>query len=98
MTLSKVPFSDFLRYDYLDHFDTFKNDTFESDTFEHVWVDRHPHKYMERAREGTGTRGLNGAWFLCFSKLEGFPFKNPHRLRVPGPPNILCMQITLYFV
>ena len=50
MTLSKVSFSDILRNDYLDHFDTFgenfdfdtfKNDTFENDTFESVWVDRH---------------------------------------------------------
>ena len=50
--LSKVSFSDFLRNDYLDHFDTFgencdfdtfKNDTFENDTFESVWLDRHPH-------------------------------------------------------
>ena len=45
MTLSKVSFPDFLRNDYLDHFntfgenfdfDTFKNDTFENDTFESV--------------------------------------------------------------
>ena len=52
MTLSKVSFSDILRNDYLDHFntfgenfdyDTFKNDTFENYTFECVWVDRHPH-------------------------------------------------------
>ena len=51
MTLSKVSFSDILRNDYLDHFDTFvenfdfdtfKNDTFENDTFESVYVDRHP--------------------------------------------------------
>ena len=50
MTLSKVPLSDILRNDYLDHFDTFgenfdfdtfKNDTFENDTFESI--DRHPH-------------------------------------------------------
>ena len=45
--LSKVSFSDIIRNDYLDHFntfgenldfDTFKNDTFENDTFESVWV------------------------------------------------------------
>ena len=51
LKLSKVSFSDILRNDYLDHFDTFgenfdfdtfKNDTFENDTFESVWVDRHP--------------------------------------------------------
>ncbi len=30
MALSKVSFSDILRSDYLDYFDTFKNDTFES--------------------------------------------------------------------
>ena len=45
LTLSKVSFSDILRNDYLDHFDTFgenfdidtfKNDTFECDTFESV--------------------------------------------------------------
>ena len=36
MTLSKVSFSDILRNDYLDHFDTFENDTFEG-----VWVDAH---------------------------------------------------------
>ena len=43
MTLSNVSFSDILRNDYLDHFDTFgenfdldtfNNDTFENDTFE----------------------------------------------------------------
>ena len=43
MTLSKVSFSDILRNDYLDHFDTFGEnfdfDTFENDTFESVWVD-----------------------------------------------------------
>ena len=53
-TLSKVSFSDILRNDYWDHFDTFgenfyfdtfkndtfKNDTFKNDTFESVWVDR----------------------------------------------------------
>ena len=47
MTLSKVSFSDILRNDCLDHFDTFGEnfdfDTFENDTFESVWVDRHPH-------------------------------------------------------
>ena len=46
MTLSKVSFSDILRNDYLDHFDTFGEnfdfDTFENDTFESVWVDSHP--------------------------------------------------------
>ena len=51
MTLLKVSFSNILRYDYLDHFDTFgenfdfytfKNDTFKNDTFESVGVDRHP--------------------------------------------------------
>ena len=46
MTLSKVSFSEFLRYDYLDHFDTFGEnfdfDTFKNDTFKSVWVDRHP--------------------------------------------------------
>ena len=46
MTLSKVSFSDILRNDYLDHFDTFGEnfdfDTFKNDTFESVWVDRHP--------------------------------------------------------
>ena len=56
MTLSKVSFSDILRNDYLDHFDTFggnfdfntfKNDTFENDTFESVWVDRHPQYVYE---------------------------------------------------
>ena len=45
MTLSKVSFSDILRNDHWDHFDTFgenfdfdtfKNDTFENDTFESV--------------------------------------------------------------
>ena len=45
MTLSKVSFSDILRNDNLDHFDTFgenfkfdtfKNDTFKNDTFESV--------------------------------------------------------------
>ena len=41
LTLSKVPFSDFLRNDYLDHFDTyfgenFDFDTFKNDTFESV--------------------------------------------------------------
>ena len=50
MTLSKVSFSDILRNDYLDHFDTFgehfdfdtfKNDIFENDTSESVLVDRH---------------------------------------------------------
>ena len=54
MTLSKVSFSEILRNDYLDHFDTFgenfdfdsfKNDTFENDTFETVWVDRHSRKW-----------------------------------------------------
>ncbi len=43
MTLSKVSYSDILRNEYMDHFDTFgenfdvdtfKNDTFENDTFE----------------------------------------------------------------
>ena len=56
MTLSKVSFSDILRNDYLDHFDTFgenfdfdtfKNDTFENDTFESVCVDRHPLQYLD---------------------------------------------------
>ena len=51
MTLSIVSFSDILRNDYLDHFDTFeenfdfdafKSDTFENDTFESEWIDRHP--------------------------------------------------------
>ena len=46
MTLSKVSFSDILRNDYLDHFDTFGEnfdfDTFNNDTFESVRVDRHP--------------------------------------------------------
>ena len=46
MTLSKVSFSDVLRNDYLDHFDTFGEnfnfDTFENGPFESVWVDRHP--------------------------------------------------------
>ena len=40
MTLSKVSFSDILRNDYLDHFDTFGEnfdfDTFKNDTFESV--------------------------------------------------------------
>ena len=54
MTLSKVSFSDILRNDCLDHFDTFeenfdfdtfKNDTFVNDTFESVLVDRHPLRY-----------------------------------------------------
>ena len=45
MTLSKVSFSDILKNDYLDNFDTFgenfdfdtfKNDTFKNDTFESV--------------------------------------------------------------
>ena len=47
MTLSKVSFSDILRNDYVDHFDTFEEnfdfDTFNNDTFESVCVDRHPH-------------------------------------------------------
>ena len=51
LTHSKVSFSDILRNDYLDYFDTFgenfdfdtfKNDTFKNDTFESVIVDRHP--------------------------------------------------------
>ena len=40
MALSKVSFSDILRNDYLDHFDTFGEnfdfDTFKNDTFESV--------------------------------------------------------------
>ena len=40
MTISKVPFLYFLRNDYLDHFDTFREnfdfDTFKNDTFESV--------------------------------------------------------------
>ena len=58
MTLSKVSFSDILRIDYLDHFDTFgenfdfdtfKIDTFKNDTFESVCVDAHGHRpiYIE---------------------------------------------------
>ena len=43
MTVSKVSFSDILRSDYLDHFDTlgenFGFDTFKNDTFESVGVD-----------------------------------------------------------
>ena len=35
MTLSKVSFSDILRNDYLDHFDTFR-ENFDFDTFESV--------------------------------------------------------------
>ena len=46
LTLSKVSFSDILRNDYLDHFDTFGEnfdfDTLKNDTFESVCVDRHP--------------------------------------------------------
>ena len=49
-TLSKVSFSDILRNDYLDHFDTFREnfdfDTFKNDTFESAWVDRHPQKHF----------------------------------------------------
>ena len=45
MTLSKVSYSDFLRNDYLGHFDTFGEnfdfDTFKNDTFESVGVDSH---------------------------------------------------------
>ena len=47
MTLSKASFSDIIRNDYLDHFDTFGEnfdfDIFKNDTFESVGVDRHPH-------------------------------------------------------
>ena len=35
MILSKVSFSDILRHDYLDHFDTF-GENFDLDTFESV--------------------------------------------------------------
>ena len=42
-----MSFSDILRNDYLDYFDTFGEnfdfDTFKNDTFESVIVDRHPH-------------------------------------------------------
>ena len=41
MTLSKVSFSNLLKNDYLDHFDTF-GENFDFDTFESVCVDRHP--------------------------------------------------------
>ena len=41
-----MSFSDILRNNYLDHFDTFGEnfdfDTFKNDTFESVCVDRHP--------------------------------------------------------
>ena len=39
MTLSKVYFSGFLRNNFWDHFDTFKNDTLKNDTFESVRID-----------------------------------------------------------
>ena len=45
-----MSFSDILRNDYLDHFDTFgenfDSDTFKNDTFESVWVDRHPSSHL----------------------------------------------------
>ena len=46
MILSKVSFSDILRNDYLDQFDTF-GENFDFDTFESVWVDRHPHSSVK---------------------------------------------------
>ena len=62
MTLSKVWFSDILRNDYLDQFDTFEENhfhTFKNDTFESVWVDRHPHDL-----------GLFGALKLAYATLK----------------------------
>ena len=52
-----MSFSDILRNDYLDHFDTFgenfdfdtfKNDTFKNDTFESIIEDRHPQSFVIR--------------------------------------------------